>query len=132
MQVKIVAQEPDIVTTELDFNPRNHLFALYRDGEGFRAIVRWYGQNEGLDLSDETGQAIYGRMILDDAVEDAEGYDDDPEAEIAWLHPNGYIALMNQEEQEQVRAIQWKLQPQIELKRRNPITGHFLGGGRGQ
>jgi hypothetical protein len=113
-------------------NPRNHLFALYCDAQGFRACVRWHGKTDSFDISSETGRAICIAMIADNATESSEGYDDDPEATIAWLHPNQYVNLMTPAEIEQVRTIQWNADPRPEPRRRNPLTGHYLNGGRGQ
>lgn len=120
-------------STEIKMKPADHLFAIYQDSYGFRAILRWYGQNEAIDISDAEGQAIMAAVTLDDAVEDSEGYDDDPTAKIAWLNPNTYINLLADDTKEEVRLFQWKATPQGKpAARRNPITGHFLGGGRGE
>jgi len=114
------------------FKPRDHLFALYTDASGSRAVIRWHGQTDSFAISQATGQAIAGRVSQDDAAESSEGYDDDAEATITWLHPNQYIALLAPAEIERVRAFQWKATPRRQAQRHNPLTGHFLGGGRGQ
>ena len=131
MQETIVTQKEEIVAEK--FKQSDHLFALYHhEVEGFRAVLQWHGQLEALDLSSESGRAICIAMIVDAATESYEGYDDDPAATIAWLHPNQYVSLMTPEEIEQVREFQWKAAPRREVRRRSPLTGHFLGGGRGQ
>ncbi len=131
MQKQIVAQS-EVDLKDPPFESRNHLFALYHDSQGFRACVRWFGETDSFSLSEATGRSISGAIILDDTAESVEGYDDDPTAEIIWLHPNQYIALMSPAEVEQVRTFQWEATPRREASRRNPLTGHFLGGGRGQ
>ena len=128
----IVAQKDEPVTTKPEFNPRDHLLALYSDGGGFRAVVRWYSQTDSFAISQATGQAIADCISQDDAAESSEGYDDDVEATITWLHPNQYVTLMDASEREQVRTFQWEAAPRREAQRRNPLTGHFIGGGRGQ
>lgn len=131
MQDSIVTQKEELVTEK--FKQSDHLFALYHhDADGFRAVLQWHGQLQTVDLSSESGRAICIAMIADNSTESSEGYDDHPAAMIAWLHPNQYITLMTPAEIEQVRTFQWNATPRREVRRRSPLTGHYLGGGRGQ
>lgn len=110
--------------------PQDHLFAVYQDAIGFRAVIRWHGQTHSFDISPASGKAIMAAAMLDGAVEGSEGYDDDPTAHICWLHPNDYINKLSDDEQQAARLFQWQVaNPQP--RNRNPITGHYTGGDRG-
>jgi hypothetical protein len=109
----------------------NHIEGLYKDSECFRVVMHYGGNFEPFEISEDE----YNKVLANTAVRMTEVYEDDPDAFYYTLDTNNAVLFLNSDSQRKIDSWQCEVIPYLNKKEklpRNPITGHILGGGRGE
>lgn len=111
--------------------PQLHISALYQDSIGYQVILHWCGQGKAIDINNESGKTIFSNATFVNAIDESEGYDNDPSAKIHHLRPNEFVQLLSQSERETVAQFQYDATPRATPRARKPFSGRFSDTGAG-
>lgn len=103
--------------------PSLNLVAVYTDEEAATVLFRWYLKEFVIPVSLATAQRVLARAQRDRLIEEREGYEDDPTAQIHWLQQNEYVLLLSENERRAVAGYQAVATPRPQ--RRSPVTGRY-------